>query len=157
MSRSSLGVAIVPVSAEDIGRRSYEQRYLIEDKIVYSLVEVINQGIHEQVSHGLLEYEMCVPAFIYGFPRFNVDYVARKLRELYADRGFVVKGGGRWVRLVWAQAQDPRTPALGSSRMQVQTTVLSRPPRPPPAPPTPPPSTGGPRSRKRFLPLAPAL
>lgn len=148
MSRSSLGVAIVPVSAADIERRSYEQRYLIEDKIVYSLVEVINQGIHEQVSHGLLEYEMCVPAFIYGFPRFNVDYVARKLRELYVDRGFVVKGGGQWLRLAWAQAQDPRTTqALGSSGMQGQTMALSRPP---------PPSTGGPRSRKRFPSLPPA-
>lgn len=135
MSRSTLGVAIVPVSAEDIGRRSYEQQYLVEDRIVCSLVEVINQGIHDQVSHGLLNYEICVPTFIYGFPKFNVDYVARKLRELYADRGFVVKGGGRWVRLEWMQDQDPRA--------QQGTLAMA--------------SGGGmARSRKRFPSLPPA-
>lgn len=149
MSRSTLGVAIVPVSAEDIGRRSYEQRYLVEDRIVCSLVEVINQGVHDQVSHGLLDYEICVPTFIYGFPKFNVDYVAQKLRELYVDRGFVVKGGGRWVTLEWMKDQDPR------SQAQPGTPVAASGWRMPVQPPAPP---GGarPRSRKRFPSLPPA-
>lgn len=97
-----LSTAIVPVSAEEISRRSYEQQYLIEERILLSLVEVVNQGIREQVSHGLLEYEFCVPSFIYGFPKFDVAYVGEQLRSMYADRGFQVSGTGRWVHITWS-------------------------------------------------------
>jgi hypothetical protein len=111
--------AVVPVSADEIATRSYEQRYLIEEKIIMSLVETINQGIRDQVSHGLLEYEFSVPSFIYGFPKFDVDYVGAKLRQLYATKGFQVLHalGGQKATLKW-------------------TCLKSTPSPPPPRPPT---------------------
>lgn len=101
--------SIVPVSAEEISRRSYEQRYLIEDKIVISLIEIINQGVREQVAHGLLEYEFSVPSFIYGFPKFDSDYVCTKLRELYASKGFTLLHEGSKTTLIWKQRTTPTT------------------------------------------------
>jgi len=115
-----LSVAIVPVSAEDIQRRSYEQKYMIENRIVHSLVTVINQGIHDQVQHGGLDYEICVPSFIYGFPKFDVTYVGQTLRELYAEKGFKVLGDGRWARLEWnhgAQGRGQTTPTRTSQAL----------------------------------------
>jgi hypothetical protein len=122
MSRS-LSVAIVPVSAEDIARRSYEQRYLIEDRIVYSLIEIINQGIQDQVLHGMLDYEFCIPSFIYGFPKFDVQYVGRKLRGLYAGRGFRVQGAGRWAKLEWTQQHREQPPPLRTTTTTTTTTT----------------------------------
>lgn len=97
--------AIVPVSASDISRRSYEQKYLIEEKIVLSLVDTINQGIRDQVSHGLLQFEFVVPSIFYGFPRFDVEYVCTRLRDLYKAKGFHVTGTGLKSILTWKDAE----------------------------------------------------
>lgn len=113
-----------PVSADDIARRSYEQRYLIEDRVIGSLVEVINEGIRDQVKHGMLEYEFNVPSFIMGFPRFNVPYVADRLRTMYRERGFVVKGEGAQGVLYW-----PKKPAAATKKPSAappKTTTTSR-------------------------------
>lgn len=117
MSSSLTPATGVPVSADEIARRSYEQRYLIEDRIVLSLVEIMNQGIRDQVAHAFLHYDYDVPAFIYGFPKFHVDYVAAKLRMLYTSKGFHVTGEGRTIRVTW------------------ETVTHPPPPRPPPPPP----------------------
>ena len=124
--RASSG--IVPVSASDISRRSYEQKYLIEEKIVSSLIDTINQGIRDQVSHGLLQYEFVVPSLFYGFPRFDDTYVCSRLREMYRAKGFHVTGDGPKSVITW---KDGRT---------------DTPPPPPPKPKTkaakpPPPSS----------------
>lgn len=95
-----------PVSADEIARRSYEHRFLIEDRVIASLVEVINEGIRDQVSHGMLQYEFNVPCFIMGFPRFDIDYVADRLRCMYRDKGFVVTGHGPSAVIQW-----PKKPA----------------------------------------------
>ena len=95
-----------PVSADEIARRSYEQRYLIEDRVIASLVEVINDGIREQVSHGLLEHDFSVPHFIMGFPRFDVEYVADRLRCMYREKGFVVTGQGASAILHWPKKPE---------------------------------------------------
>lgn len=111
-------MAATPVSVEEISRRSYEQKYLIEDKITTSLVEVINQGIREQVSHGLLVYDFCVPSFIYGFPKFDVKYVAQKLRRLYSAKGFDVTGSGLQVKIQWT----PKNPCVQREKAKAATT-----------------------------------
>lgn len=121
----------MPVSAEEIIRRSYEQKYLIEERIVLSLVEVINQGIRDQVSHGLLEYDFRVPYIIYGFPKFHVDYVAVKLRAMYQDKGFRVNGEGPVVNVTWERrtalgTETPAAPRLTSA----STAIVTRPPPP---------------------------
>lgn len=90
-----------PVSAADIARTSYEQQFLIEDRVLSSLVDVVNEGIRDQVSHGMLAYEVNVPCFIMGFPRFNVDYVADRIRCMYRDKGFVVTGEGAHALISW--------------------------------------------------------
>lgn len=104
--------AVVPVSAEEISRRSYEQKYLIEEKIITSLVEMVNQGIRDQVSHGLLQYEYVVPSFIYGYPKFDVPYVIFKLRELYSSKGFEVQGTGQHTTLAWKHQKTVAPPPL---------------------------------------------
>lgn len=109
-----------PVSADDIARRSYEQRYLIEDRVTASLVEVINEGIREQVSHGLLEYEFSVPHFIMGFPRFDVAYVGDRLRCMYREKGFVVTGKGASALLHWPK--KPAKPVKKPPSSQNSTT-----------------------------------
>ena len=105
-----LSSAIVPVSADEISRRSYEQKYLIEEKIVLSLVEMINQGIRDQVSHGLLQYDFGVPSLLYGFPMFDVQYVATKLRTLYASKGFHVTAAGQQTTLTWKHRRQADAP-----------------------------------------------
>ena len=122
----ALSFPITPVSADEIARRAYEQRYLIEERVASSLVEIVNQGIRDQVAHGLMEYEFVVPSFIYGFPRFDVQYVARRLREMYQSRGFHVSGTGARARLSWKAPQPPPPPGAPAT------------PRPPPPPPPPP-------------------
>lgn len=120
--------AIVPVSAEEISRRSYEQRYLIEEKIVMSLVEIINQGVRDQVAHGLLDYEFSVPSFIYGFPKFDNKYVGDKLRELYASKGFKLSHDGSKTTLRWENKTTNTTStitALTSSRKPSSSTTTS--------------------------------
>jgi hypothetical protein len=97
----------LPVSADEIVRRAYEQRYLIEERVVASLVEIVNQGIRDQVAHGLMDYDFCVPSFIYGFPRFDVGYVGSRLRELYKARGFASSGTGVRIRLSWRTPPQP--------------------------------------------------
>lgn len=114
-SNAAAAAGAVPVHADDIARRSYEQQFLIEDKVIASLVEIINQGIRDQVSHGMLEYEFHVPSFIYGFPRFGVEYVALRLREMYAARGFHVTGEGSRGVVAWTQ-QRPAKNAPATSR-----------------------------------------
>ncbi len=111
-------MAVGPVSVEEISRRSYEQKFLIEDKISTSLVDVINHGIREQVSHGLLVYDFSVPSFIYGFPKFDVKYVAQKLRHLYAAKGFTVTGTGLQVKIEWT----PKNPCVQREKPKTTTT-----------------------------------
>lgn len=106
----------LPVSADDIARRSYEQRFLIEDRVIASLVEVINDGIREQVPHGLLEYDFSVPHFIMGFPRFDVEYVADRIRCMYREKGFVVTGQGARALLHW-----PKNPTKPVKKPPLQT------------------------------------
>lgn len=91
-----------PVSAQEIARRSYEQRHLIEDMVISNLVETMNQGIKDQVLHGMLTYEFYVPCFILGFPKFDVDYVASTLKKMYHEKGFGVRGEGATIVLEWA-------------------------------------------------------
>lgn len=104
--------AIVPVSASDISRRSYEQKYLIEEKIVLSLIDTINQGIRDQVSHGLLQYEFVVPSLFYGFPRFDFEFVCTRVRDLYRAKGFHVTGVGPKSIISW---KDGRMDAESAS------------------------------------------
>lgn len=117
--------AIVPVSASDISRRSYEQKYLIEEKIVLSLVDTINQGIRDQVSHGLLTFEFVVPSIVYGFPRYDVEYVCKRLRELYQAKGFHVTATGLKSILTWKDAEPTHLqlkPAAKSTTRPLTTT-----------------------------------
>jgi len=121
--------AIVPVSAEEISRRSYEQRYLIEEKIITSLVEMINQGVRDHVSHGLLQYEYVVPSFIYGYPKFDVPYVTLKLRDLYFSKGFEVRGAGQQTTLTWehqiAAVPPPLPPPPPMSKKKLLSLLSS--------------------------------
>lgn len=77
-----------------------------------SLVEMVNQGIRDQVSHGLLQYEYVVPSFIYGYPKFDVPYVTFKLRELYSSKGFGVRGAGQQTTLTWKHQKTVAPPPL---------------------------------------------
>lgn len=110
----SSSTAIVPVSADEIARRSYQQRFMIEDRVVLNFIEVINQGIRDQVNHGLCAYAFKVPSFIYGFPRFDETYVGDRLRKLYGDKGFAVHGRGPHVRIEWP-ASLPLSPTRAST------------------------------------------
>lgn len=127
MSSYPTNTTPAPVNADDIARRSYEQRFLIEDRVIASLVDIINHGIRDQVAHGLLTYEFCVPSFVYGFPRFDVDYVANRLRDMYANKGFEVTGEGCRAILTWSQ--KPRAPP---SRTKPAATAAKKPTGPPP-------------------------
>ena len=98
---------LVPVNAHEIALRSYQRRFHIEDKVAASLVEVINQGIKDKVTHGLLEYEFHVPSFIYGFPCFNVVYVHEKLRQAYRKAGFKVLPTKHGTLLRWEATPPP--------------------------------------------------
>ena len=111
---------IVPVSASDISRTSYEHKYLIEEKIVSSLVETINQGIRDQVSHGLLQYEFTVPSLLYGFPRFDDTYVSTRLRDMYGDKGFQVTGIGKRTLLTWKDGRLDEKPTLPAKKPTVK-------------------------------------
>ena len=133
MSYLQAASSAVPVSADEISRRSYEQKYLIEEKIIMSLVEIINQGIRDQVSHGLLQYEFGVPSFIYGFPKFDVQYVASQLRKLYAMKGFEVTGQGQTATLTWKHGNTMTSPKpLATTR---HLSLMPAPAPPAPAPP----------------------
>jgi hypothetical protein len=79
-----------------------------------SLVEMINQGVRDQVSHGLLQYEYVVPSFIYGYPKFDVPYVTFKLRELYSSKGFEVRESGQLTTLTWKHQKTVAPPPLPS-------------------------------------------
>lgn len=121
MSAPSSTTAIVPVCADEIAKKSYEQRFLIEDRVVMNFIEVVNQGIRDQVHHGLLAYEFHVPSFIYGFPKFNVDYVGERLRGLYEKRGFCVSGEGKRVRVEWPVCANAPAPTPTSTTSKTST------------------------------------
>jgi hypothetical protein len=120
--------AIVPVSASDISRRSYEQKYLIEEKIVLSLIDTINQGIRDQVSHGLLQYEFFVPSLFYGFPRFDSEFVCTRLRDLYRAKGFHVTGVGPKSIISW---KDGRVDAESAPTKPPKPKAAAAKPTPP--------------------------
>ena len=125
--------APIPVSAEEISTRSYEQKYLIEDKITTSLIDLVNQGIRDQVSHGLFQYECHVPSFIYGFPKFDVKYVGLRLRQMYDGQGFQVSGQGSHIKIVWKRKASPHD-AADAIRPTEESDFTILPPPPPKKP-----------------------
>ena len=126
-----------PVNAKEIARRSFEQAYHIEDVLAMSLVDAVNAGIQEQVSHGHLVYAFSIPPFIYGYPCYDAQYIARKVRDAYMQQGFHVHGERLDVRLSWdrddphaCQTRPPPPPLPASAAPVLQITA--QPPHPPP-------------------------
>lgn len=123
-------MAIVPVSADEIALRAYEQRFLIEDRVVLNFIDVVNQGVRDQANHGLLDYVFTVPSFIYGFPKFDVGYVASRLRALYAKKGFRATGSGPCVRIEWSACtkEDATMPSTSTTKPKPKPNPTRRPP-----------------------------
>lgn len=122
-----------PVLAQDIAQSSFEQAYHIEDVLLRRLIRMANEGIREKVCHGKLQYCCRVPPFVFGYPRYDANYIATRLRESFMETGFQVDGDGLDVHLRWKRATG-NNPTLASTTRRPTPTPLLLPPPPPPPP-----------------------
>lgn len=92
-----------PISLNQVHGTTCEQRYFIENIIVDYLINIINNGMKENVLYGHFNYNFDIPTFIFGYPMFDSKKVAKKIEKMFIQEGYTVNRNDLNINISWKQ------------------------------------------------------